>query len=155
MNNRTKAYNEMVDLLLTPEDREKFEWAIGAMLAEGPPNSVVVRGGKQTGKTTLMLIVRKIIQAVMGPYIPRVALVHDGYVRSFSDDTYVFVEQNEGFTVDEPHILIQTTGDSVPVHKHYVLMETINSEVDDIAEQCIAQYNQLGEDYFEEVQENN
>jgi hypothetical protein len=65
------------------------------------------------------------------------------------------VEQNDIQPIDGPHVIIHTTGDSVPVNKHYVLMETINSEVDAIAEHCIQLYQNLGDNYFEEIRENN
>lgn len=153
--NRIKAYNEMVELLLSSGDREKFEWVIGALLSDASPNITVVRGGPQSGKTTLMMIVRKITQSATADFIPRVVMAHDGYIRDLPEDAFVFVEQNDIQPIDGPHVIIHTTGDSVPVNKHYVLMETINSEVDAIAEHCIQLYQNLGDNYFEEIRENN
>ncbi|AVD99482.1 AAA-ATPase [Streptomyces phage Bing] len=141
MTNLPKAYNELVSLLLTEDDRVKFEWAIGAVFNGGPPNIVIIHGGAGSGKSTLLNIVRKVLMApTRVNYAPRVVFQHDGYFET-DQDTYVFAANNNpdnGFEPGAIHIF--TTGDRVPVNKHYVLMEQINSEIAPVAEHCIDVY---------------
>jgi len=141
MTNIPKAYNELVGLLLSEDDRVKFEWAIGAVLNGGPPNIVIVHGHARTGKSTLLNIVRKVMMApVKVDYAPRVSFQHDGYFE-VDQDTYVFAAENNpdnGFIDGAIHIF--TTGDRVPVNKHYVLMRQIDAELVEISEHCIDVY---------------
>lgn len=141
MTNLPRAYNELVGLLLSEDDRIRFEWSIGAVLNGGPPNIVIVHGSSGSGKSTLLNIVRKVMMApVEVDYAPRVAFQHEGYSEA-DQDTYVFAAENNpdnGFIGGAVHIF--TTGDRVPVDKHYVLMNLIDTEATDIAEHCIDVY---------------
>lgn len=136
-----KAYNELVSVLLTDEDRAKFEWAIGAILCGGPRNVVIFHGGPATGKSTLLDVIRKVMMSPINVGLaPRVALQHDGYFDLGDVDAYVFAAVNRPVEI-EGVIDIHTTGDRVPVNKHYVLMEQIGSEGVAIAEHCINVYH--------------
>lgn len=141
MTNLPKAYNELVGVLLSEEDRLKFEWAVGAVLNGGPPNIVIIHGHSMTGKSTLLNIVRKVMMApVPVDYAPRVAFQHNGYSEA-DQDTYVFAAENNPDNGLEPGAIhIFTTGDRVPVNKHFVLMDEINSELIEISEHCIDVY---------------
>jgi hypothetical protein len=139
MRNLPKAYNELVGLLLTEEDRAKFEWAIGAMLSEGPPNIVVIHGGPATGKSTLLNIVRKVLLSDVRAVAARTHIQHDGYSETNSD-AFVFSASNE-LVAPRGAINISTTGDRVSVNKHYVLMRQIDVEALDVAEHCIDVYH--------------
>jgi hypothetical protein len=157
---QTRAYNELLSLLLRPEDQQKFEWVVGAMLNDGPRNTVVFRGSTGTGKSTLMMVVRKLAMSTpMDEFAPQVAFTtwnETGKIRPFLEEgTYVFVEDNETFDMSEEFIVITTTGDRVPVNKHYVLMQEIDNELPDIARGCSAVYNSLGEDFDIAHLENN
>lgn len=166
MKQQTRAYNELVSLLLGPEDQQKFEWAVGAMLSDGPRNVVVFQGHAGTGKSTLMAIVRKLGMTGTGltDFAPRMAFTNwsDGdLARSigairpdFDDDTYVFVEANTEVPSGNK-IIIHTTGDRVPVNKHYVLMQEIDKELLTIARGCSDMYFAIGEDYDITNLENN
>lgn len=148
----TRAYNELVSLLLSEEDREKFEWAIGCMLDNGPCHVVVIRGAGGTGKSTLTTIARKIVLSPFaGNFAPRVAfLTWDSHELPHVDnDTFVFVESNELDVIYDDSIVITTTGARVPVNKHYVLMQEIDSEQVNIADNCVALYRSLGEGYYQ------
>lgn len=154
----TRAYNEMVGLLLTRADRQKFEWAIGAMLDDGPRNIVVLRGAAGTGKTTLMTIIRKVLLSPFaGNFAPRVTfLTWDSHeIPHVDSDMFVFVEALIGDALTDDSLIIETTGERVPVNKHYVLMREIDSELGDIADHCVELYRELGEGYYNEVQESN
>lgn len=157
---RAKAYREMMALLLSPRDEEKFEWLIGCMLDNpdnGPFHSVVLFGAPGTGKTTLTQIARKVLfSPFAGHFAPRVAFLTEGEPQAIVDDQmFVFIEANTRRSIGEDAIVIETTGDRVPVNKHYVLMHEIDGEVEDIADRCIALYRELGDDYYQTFQENN
>lgn len=162
----TKAYNELVTTILSEEDQQKFEWAIGAMLSGGTPNTVVIRGDTATGKTTLTTIVRKmLVSPSTGNYSRKVDFQYGNSRRvefqygdtSFenSPDTFIFVEMNDYSGVELDALVISTTGDRVPVNKHYVLTQQIDSELIYIAEHCIDVYRHFGDDYYSTFQENN
>lgn len=150
MNGSVKAYNELTTALLTPEEREKFEWAIGAVLTGGPPNVVVIRGPRGTGKSTLLAIVRNILTRFVGDVSPRVAFYEGVAFRTsmLSDagsDAFVFIETNRPIDVGDA-VFIDPTGDRIPANKYYVLTNEIDSELDSIAELCIDKYHELGHD---------
>jgi hypothetical protein len=155
--NTPKAYNEMIGLLLSREDQEKFEWSIGCMLDNGPCHMVVLRGARGTGKTTLMTIVRKVLLSPFaGGFAPRVSFVNEDRIGESEPGVFTFVEMNDDSGPDLGGlIVVQTTGDRVPVNKHYVLMREIDSELVAIADNCIALFRELGEDYYNTSQENN
>lgn len=147
-----KAYNELIGLLLSEGDQVVLEWAIGAMLSDGPRNPVVLRGARGTGKTTIMNIVRKILLSPFaGNFAPRVAfLTWDSHeISSVDENTFVFVEANVSDAITDDSIIVNTTGHRVPANKHYVLMKEIDSEVITISGHCIALFHELGEDYFQ------
>ena len=71
------AYSELVGTLYSPEEREKIEWAIGAIIAGDAKRIqkfVVFYGPGGTGKSTVM----EIIQRVFGGLVP-----DGGYVETF------------------------------------------------------------------------
>jgi predicted ATP-binding protein involved in virulence len=157
---RAKAYREMMALLLSPRDEEKFEWLIGCMLDNpdnGPFHRVVLAGEPGSGKTTLTQIARKVLfSPFAGHFAPRVGFIsEDTRDPNIDDQMFLFVEAITDSIADESMIVIQTTGDRVPVNKHYVLMHEIDGEVEDIADRCIALYRELGDDYYQTFQENN
>lgn len=140
MSRLPKAYNELVGLLLTEEDRAKFEWAIGSILCDGSPTTVIIYGDPASGKSTLLNIARKVfLSDFSSEFSPRVAFQHDGYVK-VDQDVFVFAASLHSISV-EGAIYIRTTGDRVPVNKHYVLMNQIDSEAVIISEHCIDVYH--------------
>lgn len=155
---QTRAYNELVGILLRPEDQQRFEWIVGAMLNDGPKNIVAFRGEAGTGKTTLLNIVRKIaMTTVVDNFAPRVAFVnwdHRYELPSFENE-FVFTECYGSRPIRDGVIVIETTGDRVPVNKHHVLTQEIDNELPEIARGCSAVYNSLGENYDITNLENN
>lgn len=154
---QTRAYNELLSLLLSPMDQQAFEWAVGSMLNDGPPVFVVFRGDAATGKTTLTNIVRKLIAQPLGNISPRVAFLPDNqmYETRVDDDMFVFAEVNDMRPLSDDMIVIHTTGNRVPVNKHHVLMDEIDNELPEIARGCSAVYSSLGENYNITNLENN
>jgi phage/plasmid-associated DNA primase len=71
------AYDEMIGTLYSPEEREKIEWAIGAIIAgeaKRIQKFIVFYGPGGTGKSTVM----DIIQRIFGGLVP-----DGGYVETF------------------------------------------------------------------------
>jgi hypothetical protein len=150
----TRAYDELVKTILSPEDREKFEWAIGCMLDNGPCHVVTLLGDAATGKTTLTNIVRKVLLSPFtGNVAPRVAFLEAGRAwkpRDIASDSFLFYETNRPNDIIEGSLVIWTTGHRVPVNKHFVLMDEIDAELTVIADNCIALFRELGETYYQE-----
>lgn len=146
MTHNTKAYNELVGLLLTEEDRAKFEWVIGAMLCDAPPSTLIVHGDPGSGKSTLLHIARKILLAdVRSDLTTRVSFQHEGYLGTdpLHPDTFVFaatLQQRDINDEDDGAVHISTTGERVSVNKHYVLMMQIDVEALAVSEHCINVY---------------
>ena len=71
------AYEELIGTLYSPEEREKIEWAIGAIIAGDAKRIqkfIVFYGPGGTGKSTIM----EIIQRIFGGLVP-----DGGYVETF------------------------------------------------------------------------
>ncbi|ASU03968.1 terminase small subunit [Streptomyces phage Psst4] len=147
MNNLPKAYNELMERLLEPEDRRKLEIVVGAMLTGGPPQTVLISGPVRSGKTTLMKIVKRLITlTTFATGSPRVLFQHDGFqLVELAQPTFVFAETHILPREMPGAVFIQTTGDRLPVNKYYVLMDLIDSELDEIAEHCIRTYHNAQE----------
>ena len=144
----THAFDDLVTSILGDDDREKFEWAVGALLTGAPPRTVVVSGPSQSGKTTLTSIVRHILSRFEGDISPRVAFI-EGYdlgVQRYDSDTFVFIETYVTEIVTGRFLHIETVGGRapIPVNRYHVLMSQILVELDAIAELCIARYRRLG-----------
>lgn len=146
MNNHIpKAYNELMDRLLSPEDRTKLETVIGSMLSGGPPEHVLFYGPAASGKTTMMRIIKRLLtMSAFGDATARVAFRHSGNRHIESEmifNSFVFAEATRMPEELPPgDIFLRTTGERLPVNKYYVLMDLIDSELDEIAEHCIRTY---------------
>lgn len=97
----TPAYNELMSILYDPEERQKLEWAIGAIIT-GDSKTIqkfmVLYGGPGTGKGTII----KIIQ-----------MMFDGYCSSF--DSKSLGSRNSDFALEDlknnPLVAIDSDGD--------------------------------------------
>lgn len=61
----TPCYDELIGTLYSTEEREKFEWAIGSIIAGDSPNIqkfIIFVGDAGTGKSTVMNIIRKLFK---------------------------------------------------------------------------------------------
>jgi len=103
------AYDELMSVLFAPEERQKLEWAIGAIMA-GDSKTIqkyfILYGDKGTGKSTWLLILQALVEgyyvtfdakaltgnnngfaASMFAGNPLVAIQHDGDLSKIEDNT--------------------------------------------------------------------
>jgi hypothetical protein len=134
---KIKAYDELISLLYSPEERAKFEWAIGAVIAGDAKRIqkfLVFYGAPGTGKSTVMDIVYKL----MG------GLVKDGgYVAMF--DAKALVGNNNSFSTsafkDNPLVAIQHDGDLSKIEDNTKLNSIVSHENMQINEKYKAMYD--------------
>lgn len=131
------AYEELVSTLYTPEERMKFEWAIGAVIsgdAKRIEKFIVFYGPGGTGKSTIM----KIIQMLFG------GLVRDGgYIATFVAKD--LVGNNNSFATsafkDNPLVAIQHDGDLSKIEDNSKLNSIVSHEVMQINEKYKTTYD--------------
>lgn len=152
-----KAYYELTNRVLSYEDREKFEWAAGSLLAGGPPHISVLFGPRRSGKTTLTTLIRRVmVNLPPNGQTPQVLFdrwpsVHEE--EWFAGNAHVFVESHLIVEV-EGSIRINMSGGRHPVDKYHGLLDAMELELDAISEQWTNKYHTLGENYYEEIREN-
>lgn len=140
MNAPPKAYNELMNRLLSHENRQNLETVVGAMLCGADPQTTIIFGPVRSGKTSISKIIRKLQlfnMVEVGRMTTQVVFQHEGY--SPVENAFVFAETHDP-VAPAGAIFVQTTGDRLPVNKYYVLMNQIDSELDDVAEHCIRTY---------------
>lgn len=131
------AYEELVSLLYKPEERAKFEWAIGAIIAGDAKRIqkfLVFYGAPGTGKSTVMDIAYKLFGG----------LVKDGgYVAMF--DAKALVGNNGRFSTesfkDNPLLAIQHDGDLSRIEDNTKLNSIVSHEDMRIDEKYKATYD--------------
>jgi energy-coupling factor transporter ATP-binding protein EcfA2 len=106
---RTDAWDELVGVLFAPEERDKIEWSIGAIVAGDSrwlQKFLVFYGPPGTGKSTVINIIEKLFQGYISTFEaksltsnsgtfamesfednPLVALQHDGDLSRIEDNT--------------------------------------------------------------------
>ena len=150
-----KAYYELSKLVLDEMELEKFEWAVGAMLAGGHPNTVVLEGPARSGKSTLMRIARLALTRTLGDFSPPVSF--QTYVPGAEQrrdpgfdyaNAFIYIEANVPTHIEDS-LVIRPTGGQIPVNKYHVLMTQIETtELDMVADICINRYRALGGDHY-------
>lgn len=133
----TPAYDELISLLYSEEERAKFEWAIGAIIsgdAKRIQKFLVFYGPGGTGKSTVMDIAYKIFGG----------LVKDGgYAATF--DAKALVGNSNAFSTssfkDNPLIAIQHDGDLSRIEDNSKLNSIVSHEDMDINEKYKAVYS--------------
>jgi Predicted ATPase len=126
------AYDELIGTLYLPEQREKLEWAIGAIVAGDSRHIqkfVVLYGEGGTGKSTFLNIVQQLFEgycttfearALVGSsnafsteafkMNPLVAIQHDGDLSKIEDNTKLnSIVSHEPMTVNEKYKASYTT----------------------------------------------
>lgn len=132
-----KAYDELVGKLYSPEERAKFEWAIGAVIAGDAKRIqkfLVFYGAPGTGKSTVMDIAYKIFGG----------LTKDGgYVAMF--DAKALVGNNNAFSTeafkDNPLLAIQHDGDLSKIEDNTKLNSIVSHEDMRVNEKYKATYD--------------
>lgn len=133
----TAAYDELVSLLYTPEERAKFEWAIGAIIsgdAKKIQKFLVFYGKGGTGKSTVMDIAYMLFGGIVAD---------GGYCAMF--DAKALVGNNNGFSTeafkDNPLIAIQHDGDLSKIEDNTKLNSIVSHEMMKINEKYKAMYD--------------
>ena len=131
------AYEELVSLLYIPEEREKFEWAIGAIIA-GDAKKIqkflVFYGAPGTGKSTVMDIAFKIFGGLVKD---------DGYCATFNAKD--LVGNNNAFSTeafkDNPLLAVQHDGDLSTILDSAKLNSIVSHEIMRVNEKYKATYD--------------
>lgn len=126
---KTPAYDKLISTLYSEEEREKFEWAIGSIIAGDSKTIqkfIVFYGESGSGKSTVMNIIEKLFE---------------GYYTTF--DAKSMAQSNNAFSLEafknNPLIAIQQDGDlskiedntklnSIISHEHMLVNEKFKSK---------------------------
>ena len=121
-----EAYDRLMSVLYSPEERHKIEWAIGAIVTGDSKfiqKFLVLYGAPGSGKSTVINIIEKLFQGYYSAFDskalgsasnqfaleafksnPLVALEHDGDLSRISDNTRLnSIVSHEIMTVNEKH----------------------------------------------------
>lgn len=131
------AYDELVSLLYTPEERQKFEWGIGAIIA-GKAKEIqkflVFFGGPGTGKSTILDIISKLFGG---------KVKDGGYVAYF--DAQALTGNSNAFATaafkDNPLVALQHDGDLSRIETNVRLNSITSHEEISINEKFKATYD--------------
>lgn len=131
------AYEELVSLLYVPEEREKFEWAIGAIIA-GEAKKIqkflVFFGGPGTGKSTVLDLISKLFGG---------KVKDGGYVAHF--DAQALTGNGNAFATsafkDNPLVAIQHDGDLSKIETNARMNSIVSHEEIEINQKFKEQYD--------------
>lgn len=124
------AYDELMSTLYSPEERQKLEWSIGAIIsgdAKKIQKFVVLYGSAGSGKSTFLNIVQMIFQ---------------GYYNTF--DAKVLASANNQFALESfksnPLVAIQHDGDLSRIEDNTKLNSIVSHEMMEINEKFKSPY---------------
>lgn len=129
---KTPAYDEMMNVLYKPEEREKIEWAIGAIISGDSKKLqkfIVLYGGPGTGKSTVLNIIQMLFDGYYSTFDskalgnrnsefalepfknnPLIAIEHDGDLSKIDDNTRLnSIVSHEELVVNEKRKTMYTT----------------------------------------------
>ena len=118
------AYDEMMDLLYAPEERQKIEWAIGSILS-GDSRKIekfyVLYGKGGTGKGTVLKIIGKLFQGYDAVFDSKALCLDskDFSMESFRTNPLVAIDEDG----DLSHIEIATRLNSIVSHERILMNE--------------------------------
>ena len=125
------AWEELVSTLYSPEEREKFEWAIGSIIAGDSVNIqkfFVFYGDPGSGKSTILSVIEKLFE---------------GYTATF--EAKELVGKNNSFSLEQfnknPLVAIQHDGDLSRIDDNSKLNSLISHEVMNVNEKYKSQYS--------------
>lgn len=121
-----EAYDKMMSVLYSPEERHKIEWAIGSIVSgesKKLQKFLVLYGGPRTGKSTVLNIIEKLFKGYWAAFdakalgsstnvfaleafksSPLVAIQHDGDLSKIEDNTRLnSLVSHETMTVNEKY----------------------------------------------------
>ena len=121
-----EAYDKMMSVLYSPEERQKIEWAIGSIVSgesKKLQKFLVLYGGPRTGKSTVLNIIEKLFKGYWAAFDakalgsstnvfaleafkgnPLVAIQHDGDLSKIEDNTRLnSLVSHETMTVNEKY----------------------------------------------------
>ena len=119
-----KAYDEMMDLLYSPEERQKIEWAIGSILS-GDSRKIekfyVLYGKGGTGKGTVLKIIGKLFEGYTAVFDSKALCLDnkDFSMESFRTNPLVAIDEDG----DLSHIEIATRLNSIVSHERVLMNE--------------------------------
>ncbi|MBO7449748.1 MAG: hypothetical protein J6U54_05205 [Clostridiales bacterium] len=125
------AYEELMDTLYDPEERQKLEWAIGAVITGDSrkiQKFIVLYGAAGTGKSTVLNIIQKLF---------------DGYYSTF--EAKALASNNNSFAleafVNNPLVAIQHDGDLSKIEDNTKLNSIVSHEYMMVNEKYKSQYS--------------
>lgn len=127
----TPAYNELMSVIYSAEERLKIEWAIGSIIAGDSKNIqkfLVLYGDKGTGKSTVLNIIEKLF---------------DGYYAVF--DAKALGSANDQFALEpfrnNPLVAIQHDGDLSRIEDNTRLNSLVSHEIMTVNEKFKSAYS--------------
>jgi len=96
---RTDAWDELVDVLYAPEERDKIEWAIGAIVAGDSKwiqKFLVFYGPPASGKSTIISIIEKLFEGYVATFEAKALTSNNGTfaMESFEDNPLVAIQHD-------------------------------------------------------------
>ena len=99
-NGSIDAYNQLMSVLYSPEEREKLEWAIGSIYAGDSVDIekiIVLYGDPGTGKSTVLDLVKSLFDGYWSPFIAAdLARKSDQFATSVFKDNPLLAIQDDG-----------------------------------------------------------
>lgn len=127
----TEAYDRLMSVLYSPEEREKIEWAIGSIVAGESPTIqkfLVLYGSAGTGKSTVLNIIQQLF---------------DGYYSVF--DAKALGSSNDAFALEafktNPLVAIQHDGDLSRIEDNTRLNSLVSHELMTVNEKFKSTYS--------------
>jgi DNA polymerase III delta prime subunit len=138
MTEQHSAWDELIQTLYSEEGRIKIEWAIGAMVEDSRPKTLVFCGPPQSGKTTILNIIRKLSRS-----------------NHLSANGFPFMEVNTLDSIPKATrsrcVDVRPTGNNIIPELRYVsLVYQVGFELESIARHCAKVYREKGESYYDE-----
>lgn len=153
------AWDKLLSELFSSRDQHKLEWTIGSVLADAGPGKILAIYGKgATGKSTILNIVKKIIDEYSVPAIyGEVHIQHDGvFYDVYRGGTWFVATNSLSSNVDPEHdsrvILTRTTGRQLDSEEFSALLSRIYSAIEVIAQHCYQKYLAFGPSYYDSVE---
>ena len=118
------CYEELISTLYSPEEREKFEWAIGSVIEGDSKDNqkfFVFYGAPGTGKSTVLDIIEALFSEYYKPFVSKSLgnLSNQFATEMFKDNPLVGIEQDG----DLSHIEDNTVINSIVSHDKIVVNE--------------------------------